>query len=92
MFGQGQHPGQHHRQPSHPPQWAAHADAVPCSDYLCPGTLVCVQDPAQCPCPNAEDVKCVIPDAEEKGGATVLCVRGTNDCDDVEKLSRKFGK
>ncbi|KAI0743279.1 hypothetical protein BC629DRAFT_1299163 [Irpex lacteus] len=92
MFGQGQHPGQQQRPPSHAPQWAAHADAVPCSSYLCPETLVCALNPSQCPCPNAEDVKCLIPDTEDKGSATVVCIRGANDCSQVEQLSRKFGK
>lgn len=66
--------------------------AVPCSHYLCPDTLVCVSNPTHCPCPNAEDVRCMVPDAEEKGGATVLCVRGASDCAEVEKLTRKFAK
>ncbi|KAI0089108.1 hypothetical protein BDY19DRAFT_993340 [Irpex rosettiformis] len=92
MFGQGQHPGHQQRQPNHAPQWAAQADAVPCSNYLCPETLACVPNPSQCPCPNAEDVKCLIPDTEEKGSATVVCVRGANDCIAVEQLSLKFGK
>ncbi|KAI0700749.1 hypothetical protein BC835DRAFT_1265799 [Cytidiella melzeri] len=92
LFGQGQHQAHQPRQASHSPQWAAHADAVPCSDYLCPETLVCVPNPAQCPCPYTEDVKCLIPDAEDQGSATVVCVRGANDCADVERLSLKFGK
>ncbi|EIW82069.1 hypothetical protein CONPUDRAFT_34922, partial [Coniophora puteana RWD-64-598 SS2] len=70
-------------------QWAVHADAVSCSQYLCPDTLICVSRPADCPCPNVEDVKCTIPDSQDKGSATVLCVRGEKECASVEQLTRK---
>lgn len=66
--------------------------SVSCAQYLCPDTLVCVASPAQCPCPNAEDVRCVIPDAEDKDSAAVLCVRGANDCREIERLAQSFSK
>ncbi|KAK7695783.1 hypothetical protein QCA50_000420 [Cerrena zonata] len=93
MFGQ-QHPGQQPRQQQtgYPGQWAAHAEAVPCSDYLCPGTLTCVQNPSQCPCPDAQDIPCLVPDAQDKDGATVLCVRGSQDCSDVQRLASRYSK
>ncbi|KAJ7904748.1 hypothetical protein B0H14DRAFT_2664216, partial [Mycena olivaceomarginata] len=62
---------------------------VSCSQYLCPATLDCVGSPIDCPCPDAEDIKCVIPDAEEKEG-TVVCVRGTDECQAVERLTRRM--
>lgn len=65
---------------------------VPCNDYLCPGTLVCVRGPSECPCPDVQDVQCAIPDPIEKGAATVICVRGQNECSDVEKLLRAYAK
>jgi hypothetical protein len=63
---------------------------VPCSNYLCPDTLVCVQGPSECPCPNVEDVRCVVPDVQDKGAGTVVCVRGTEECKEVEKLAKKW--
>jgi len=56
---------------------------VPCSAYLCPDTLVCVDAPPQCPCPNVEDIKCIIPDAHDKTAGTVICVRA-GGCEDVD--------
>ena len=56
---------------------------VPCSTYLCPDTLVCVDAPAQCPCPNAEDIRCIVPDSHDKTTGTVVCVRG-GGCEDVD--------
>ncbi|OBZ76234.1 Long chronological lifespan protein 2 [Grifola frondosa] len=53
-------------------QWAAQSEAISCSHYLCPDTLVCVSEPSHCPCPDVQDIKCLIPDAEDKGAATVL--------------------
>ncbi|QRV87424.1 cytochrome P450 family protein [Ceratobasidium sp. AG-Ba] len=79
MFGGGQ---RHHQQQQQQQQqrqgsmWSQQADAIPCSQYLCPNTLACVSTPVLCPCPAPEDIKCVIPDAE--GGSndgTVVCVR-----------------
>ncbi|KAJ7068490.1 hypothetical protein C8F01DRAFT_611941 [Mycena amicta] len=83
MFQQQQRQQQHHSGAS---QWAAHLESVSCSDYLCPGTLDCVSSPVDCPCPDAEDIKCTIPDAE--GDATVVCVRGSDECRQVERLAR----
>jgi hypothetical protein len=40
-----------------------------------------------CPCPDVQDVKCLIPDADGDE-ATVVCVRGQNECTDVERLMR----
>ncbi|KDR83915.1 hypothetical protein GALMADRAFT_50829, partial [Galerina marginata CBS 339.88] len=87
MWGhQQQH--QQQQQRSGASQWAAYSD-MSCSEYLCPETLDCVARPVDCPCPNAEDVKCIIQDME--GGvedATVVCTRGPNDCGEVERLMR----
>ncbi|KAJ7129449.1 hypothetical protein C8R44DRAFT_615431 [Mycena epipterygia] len=68
--------------------WAAHLESVSCSQYLCPATLDCVGSPVDCPCPDAEDIKCMIPDADERDGATVVCVRGNDECRTVERLAR----
>ncbi|EPQ59100.1 hypothetical protein GLOTRDRAFT_136062 [Gloeophyllum trabeum ATCC 11539] len=92
MFGHGhqqQQQQQRHQQASSTSQWTANADIVPCSDYLCPDTLVCVSNPIDCPCPDVQDVKCLIPDAQDKGGATVLCVRGREGCQEAERLMRR---
>ncbi|KAH8094816.1 hypothetical protein BXZ70DRAFT_337884 [Cristinia sonorae] len=62
---------------------------VPCSEYLCPKTLTCVSNPAQCPCPDAQDIKCIIPDLADKDAGTVVCVRGGSDCSVVERLAGK---
>ncbi|KAJ7721176.1 hypothetical protein DFH07DRAFT_858054 [Mycena maculata] len=86
MFGQQrQQQQQHHSGAS---QWAAHLESVSCSQYLCPATLDCVGGPVDCPCPDAEDIKCTIPDADESGAATVVCVRGNDECRTVERLAR----
>src|SRR6267142_1614467 len=63
---------------------------VPCSEYLCKDTLVCVHKPVDCPCPNVQDIKCVVPDSQDVGSGTRLCVRGGTDCAHVEKLVKKF--
>ncbi|KAI0265880.1 hypothetical protein BC834DRAFT_824541 [Gloeopeniophorella convolvens] len=89
MFGQQQ---QQQQQPSGASQWATHAESLPCSDYLCQDTLVCVKKPVECPCPNVQDIRCVVPDALEHGSGTPLCVRGRGDCAEVEKLANKFAK
>ncbi|KAH9959233.1 hypothetical protein BC827DRAFT_1111034, partial [Russula dissimulans] len=86
MFG---HPHHHQQQPSGGQQWSMHADSLSCSEYLCQDTLVCVTRPVDCPCPNVEDVKCVVPDPQEAGSGTRLCIRGGTDCAQVEKLVRK---
>lgn len=62
---------------------------VPCSSYLCPDTLVCVAQPSDCPCPDVQDVKCLIPDAQDHGASTVVCVRGQDECAQVQRLSGK---
>ncbi|KAJ6515668.1 hypothetical protein C8R45DRAFT_811005 [Mycena sanguinolenta] len=85
MFGQQRQ----QQPPSGAAQWAAHLDSIACSDYLCPATLDCVGSPVDCPCPDAEDIKCIIPDSEEKDG-TVVCVRGNNECRQVEALMRRI--
>ncbi|KAM5535535.1 hypothetical protein V8D89_010872 [Ganoderma adspersum] len=71
-------------------QWQAHSEAVECSNYLCPDTLVCVEQPSDCPCPDVQDVKCLIPDAQDQGASTVVCVRGQDECADVRRLSQKI--
>ncbi|KDN51168.1 hypothetical protein RSAG8_00797, partial [Rhizoctonia solani AG-8 WAC10335] len=86
--GHGGHQQQRQQQrPGSGSMWMQQADAVPCSQYLCPDTLVCVSSPALCPCPAPEDIKCVIPDSE--GGSndgTVVCVRGPTGCKQLENL------
>jgi hypothetical protein len=62
--------------------------SVSCSQYLCPTTLDCVTKPAQCPCPDVQDIKCIIPDAQDNEAATVVCVRGQHECKEVERLMR----
>ncbi|KAF8592126.1 hypothetical protein K439DRAFT_1643784 [Ramaria rubella] len=81
------HPQQHQQQRSGASAWAAHAEGAQCSNYLCPKTLDCVETPSACPCPNPEDIKCLVPDAQDKGSATVFCVRGETECAEVEKLA-----
>ncbi|KAH9983051.1 hypothetical protein BJV74DRAFT_852256 [Russula compacta] len=88
MFG---HP-QQQQKPSGDQHWATHADSLSCSEYLCPDTLVCVTKPVDCPCPNVEDVKCVVPDAQDAGSGTRLCIRGDTNCAQIEKLVKKFEK
>ncbi|KZW03775.1 hypothetical protein EXIGLDRAFT_599773 [Exidia glandulosa HHB12029] len=87
------HGGQQHQQqqrPSASAQYAAFVDQVPCAAYLCPQTMDCVNNPAECPCPNpAEDIKCLVPDAHDKNQATVVCTRGANGCADVERLMNR---
>jgi hypothetical protein len=51
-------------------------------------TLECVANPAQCPCPDVQDIKCSVPDAEDEEAATVVCVRGQQECKEVERLMR----
>ena len=65
---------------------------VSCSEYLCQDTLVCVSKPIDCPCPNVEDIKCVVPDAQDGDSGTRLCIRGGTDCAQVEKLAKKFSQ
>ena len=46
-----------------------HPLAAHCSNYLCPGTLACVDAPHHCPCPH--------PDQEDKfemGEVGMICV------------------
>jgi hypothetical protein len=63
---------------------------VLCSQYLCPATLDCVPRPRDCPCPNVEDIKCLILDtATGTDDATVVCTRGQNGCVEVENLLKK---
>ncbi|KAI0065853.1 hypothetical protein BV25DRAFT_1798176 [Artomyces pyxidatus] len=85
MFGQ-----QQQQQPSGGAQWANYADSVPCSNYLCQDTMTCVERPVDCPCPHVHDVKCVVPDAQEDGDGTRLCIRGAIDCGMVERLAKNF--
>jgi len=63
---------------------------VDCSQYLCPTTLLCVPNPIACPCPSPEDIQCVINDHDSfspKGSSgTVVCVRGSHGCVNVERL------
>ncbi|KAF9054992.1 hypothetical protein BDZ89DRAFT_1055619 [Hymenopellis radicata] len=70
---------QEYHQPSGASQWAAHLESVSCNRYLCPATLDC-------------DVKCTLPDKDSSDGATVICVRGDNECTQIGALSRKWSK
>ncbi|PCH41462.1 hypothetical protein WOLCODRAFT_100598 [Wolfiporia cocos MD-104 SS10] len=94
MFGHGNQQQQYQQPRSHSSsgagQWVAQSDSVSCAQYLCPATLVCVANPSDCPCPDVQDVKCLIPDAEDKNSATVVCARGSAGCDDVRRLSRRL--
>ncbi|KZO98113.1 hypothetical protein CALVIDRAFT_535706 [Calocera viscosa TUFC12733] len=90
FFG-GQHrqqqPQHTHQGGSQQSMWQAQAEAIPCAAYLCPDTLVCVASPVECPCPNVQDVKCLVPDVQT-GQHTVVCARGTEGCRDVERLGK----
>ncbi|KAJ7781021.1 hypothetical protein B0H16DRAFT_1404126 [Mycena metata] len=88
QFFDGMFQQQHQQQQPSGATWAAHLESVSCSQYLCPATLHCVGGPVDCPCPDPEDIKCTIPDSDEKGAATVVCVRGENECRQVERLAR----
>ncbi|KAJ8584794.1 hypothetical protein M405DRAFT_875530 [Rhizopogon salebrosus TDB-379] len=92
MFGhpQQQQQQQQQRGPSGDSQWMAHSEALSCSQYLCPDTLSCVRRPADCPCPNTEDIKCTVPGAVETDAATVVCVRGVEECALVGRLMRSY--
>ncbi|KAF9534751.1 hypothetical protein CPB83DRAFT_213354 [Crepidotus variabilis] len=93
MF-QGQQQQQQHR--STASQWAAYSDSVSCSQYVCPETLDCVAKPVDCPCPNPEDIKCIVPDigstGKHEGDGTVICTRGGNDCSEIERLMNIGGQ
>ncbi|KAG5728517.1 hypothetical protein E4T56_gene19500 [Termitomyces sp. T112] len=91
MFGQQQQYQQHQQQQrSGASQWAAQVESVQCSQYLCPATLDCVSQPVDCPCPDVQDVKCIIPDVGgDDDDASFVCVRGENECTQVERLMRK---
>ena len=65
-------------------------DKVSCSDYLCEDTLVCIKRPIECPCRVVQDVKCVVPDTQDAGSGTRLCIRGATNCAQIEKLANKF--
>ncbi|KAG1755489.1 hypothetical protein EDB19DRAFT_410149 [Suillus lakei] len=95
MFGHSQQQQQQQQQQRGPgssgdSQWMAHSEVLSCSQYLCPSTLTCVKRPADCPCPNAEDIKCTVPDAVDTEAATVVCVRGVEECAPVERLTRSY--
>ena len=51
---------------------------------------MCVHQPVDCPCPNVEDIKCIVADKQDAGSGTRLCVRGGTDCAQVENLVKKF--
>ncbi|KAE9410046.1 hypothetical protein BT96DRAFT_464226 [Gymnopus androsaceus JB14] len=86
MFGQQQqHQQQHH-------QSSGGSQDVSCSQYLCPNTLDCVALPHDCPCPDQEDVKCIIPDADNSNVGTVVCARGPEACQSVERIVWRLGK
>ncbi|KAF8351604.1 hypothetical protein F5887DRAFT_215238 [Amanita rubescens] len=88
MFGHPQQQQHHHQQRTGAEQYAALVDEVSCPGYLCPVTLDCVENPTYCPCPDEEDVKCIIPDIDSHrpGDGTVVCVRGAHGCAQVDRL------
>jgi len=90
MFGQQQQQQQRQQPRAGASQWAAQVDNIPCSTYLCPTTLDCVDLPVDCPCPDVQDVKCVIPDSDGEG--SYVCVRGDNECAYVKLLMQKGTK
>ncbi|EGO02081.1 hypothetical protein SERLA73DRAFT_49250 [Serpula lacrymans var. lacrymans S7.3] len=92
MFGGHHQQPQQQQRPSGTSQWAAHSDSMQCSQYLCTDTLACVSQPSECPCPSVEDVKCMVPDTQDKDAATVVCVRGETECSVVERLMRSYSK
>ncbi|KAF6762179.1 long chronological lifespan protein 2 [Ephemerocybe angulata] len=87
FFGHQQQQQQQQRSGSS--QWATFSESVECSQYLCPGTLACVSRPSECPCPDPQDVKCLIPAGPDSHDAAVLCVRGSTGCAQVERLTKK---
>ncbi|KAF5364047.1 hypothetical protein D9756_000352 [Leucocoprinus leucothites] len=94
MFNGGQqqqHQQQQQQHRSSSSQFSAYVDSVSCARYLCPLTLDCVENPSECPCPNAEDIKCLIPDMDgDVDDGTVICVRGKQECEEVERLMQKY--
>jgi len=63
---------------------------VPCNQYLCTDTLLCVPDPVDCPCPYVEDEKCVLVDPHTKRPSSYVCHRGPGGCNEIEKLASKW--
>ncbi|GAA6063939.1 hypothetical protein JCM10212_002137 [Sporobolomyces blumeae] len=58
---------------------------VACAEYVCPGSLACVREPVDCPCPSPlVDRKCRIKGANGNRDEFV-CAR---DCAKVEEASR----
>ncbi|KAJ3575825.1 hypothetical protein NP233_g834 [Leucocoprinus birnbaumii] len=94
MFNGGQQQHQQQQQQQHrssSSQFSAYVDSVSCAHYLCPLTLDCVGNPSECPCPNVEDIKCLVPDMDgDVDDGTVICVRGKQECEEVEKLMKKY--
>ncbi|KAF8897742.1 hypothetical protein BD779DRAFT_1492282 [Infundibulicybe gibba] len=91
MFGHQQQQQQQQQQyRSGTPHRSSQVDSVSCSQYLCPITLDCVPLPVDCPCPDEQDIKCAIPDIEgDVDEATVVCVRGQEECAQVEWLMHR---
>lgn len=52
--------------------------AANCDQFLCRDTLACVPEPSACPCPFAEQKRCLIGDA-------AVCVQ-ESDCRQVERF------
>lgn len=59
---------------------SAATDAARCTEYLCSDTLACVSEPNECPCPFAEQTRCVLGDG-------YVCTQ-TADCAAAEHLYR----
>ncbi|GAA5855876.1 hypothetical protein JCM9279_001153 [Rhodotorula babjevae] len=76
-----QHQAEHQAQA--PPTWDQQVDALSCSTYVCPDSLVCAATPADCPCPSALDTKCTLGGGE----GAFLCAR---DCTKVRTAERAF--
>jgi len=87
MFGQTQDQQHHGPTKGHSPtMWSSQADVVGCNEYLCPSTLVCVDNPSDCPCPSPQDIKCIVQDSQIKGTGTVVCMSGTNGCKSLDRF------
>jgi len=80
---QGAHMFQHHQEPEARHMGDAswfrdRVKAAQCHTYLCPDTLACVDGPEDCPCPFAEQVRCML-------DGTRVCVQH-DDCTHVHAL------
>ncbi|KAI8979766.1 hypothetical protein BDF20DRAFT_530331 [Mycotypha africana] len=49
---------------------------IPCNNYICPASDICVKKPKDCPCSKVTDKKCIV-------GDWYTCIRGDQNCKDV---------